>query len=291
MDDGEETAIARDVAGALAWWAEAGVDLCFDDQPARWISPAQPTALEAERLRMELREAPPLSTSNNAMGKSALVYGTKPRSPRTASREDALDLSAFPGDPASFAHWWMTESSIDAGRSGGRVRPRGPSGAALMVLVPEPEAVDDERLLSGPQGRLLAAIIMAMGLREENVYVASALPRHTPIPDWADLAARGVGDALARHVALISPQRLVAFGSGILSLLDHSLPQKTAEHHFFTHEEARIPLFAARSLEAIIARPAWKAELWKGLLDWLPIAFIESRSGATAEVDASPSAD
>ena len=266
MDGSDKFALAREVAGAIAWWREAGVDLCFDDEPAKWISPAQPTALAAERLRAELREAAP--TDAEALSSRSAVR--EPAGTPATRGEDAIDMTAMPDDLVQFASWWLSEPSLDGGRRGGRVPPRGVAGAALMVLVAEPEEEDAERLLAGPQGRLLAGIVSALGVGEDAVYVASALPRHTPMPDWAELAARGMGDALARHVILAAPQRLVAFGSGVLSLLGNSLPNNAAATRAFSHDGFSIPVFAARSLEAIVARPAWKAELWQGLLDWMP---------------------
>ncbi|MFD1959794.1 hypothetical protein ACFSHP_13575 [Novosphingobium panipatense] len=48
-----------------------------------------------------------------------------------------------------------------------------------MVVVEEPEAQDIDTLLSGSHGKLLDAILSAFGTDRHNVYLASALPRHT----------------------------------------------------------------------------------------------------------------
>ena len=235
------------IAGALGWWREAGVDFAFHDEPAVWISPAQPTAREGARAR-EAQHAPPLG--------------------HEAAPSPSPSPERWPADLALFAEWWLTEPWLDDGRSGGRVPPRGPREPRLMVLVPEPEREDRERLLSGAQGRLLAAMLAAMGVGEDEIYLASALPRPTPVPDWERLAAQGLGRVLTHHVGLVHPTRLLALGSDVLSLLGHDLPNNPADRREFDSQGLRIPLLGTRSLGSLLARPVWKAEVWQAWLDW-----------------------
>ncbi|MEM9017931.1 MAG: ABC transporter substrate-binding protein, partial [Verrucomicrobiota bacterium] len=63
------------------------------------------------------------------------------------------------------------------------VPPRGSARPDLMVLVIDPEQNDRELLLSGEKGKLLQRMLAAMGMNEDRVYIASALPRHTPMAD------------------------------------------------------------------------------------------------------------
>ena len=77
-------------------------------------------------------------------------------------RRDWLGESP-PADLAAFQKWWMEAPDLSPSRGFPRVPPRGERGAKLMVLVPQPEAGDSVRLLSGPQGRLLDAILAAIG--------------------------------------------------------------------------------------------------------------------------------
>ena len=78
-----------------------------------------------------------------------------------------------------------------------------------MVLVEEPEAEDSEALLSGPEGRLLDAMLAAFGLKREDAYLASVLPRHKPAPDWNVLMQQGIGQVIAHHIGLAAPERLL----------------------------------------------------------------------------------
>ncbi len=244
MDNRPNPGLSTDIAAALDWWREAGVDLDFSDDPADWLAPPE-SAQAAPAIAVPVRPAAP----------------EEPAAPTVAQAD-------LPATLADFAAWWLAEPTLDGGRSGGRVPPRGPAGAELMVIVPEPEPDDGAVLLSGPLGRLLDAMLAAMGLAGDAAYLASALPRHTPMADWADLGRQGIGQVLRHHVGLVRPKRLITFGSNILPLLDHDPAHSSAVLTHFNHEQGNIPLLVARELAALRERPRWKAGLWQGWLEW-----------------------
>lgn len=246
MDGATKPDIAAEIAGALEWWREAGVDCDFSDDPADWLTKA-PTP--------EPEVAPPSPAPKPA-------ETTPPRALIGGLPND------WPQDLASFQAWWLTEPSLDHGDIARRVPPRGAAGAALMILVADPEEGDCELLRSSPQGRLLAGIVAALGLDDSHVYVASALPRPTPLPDWRQLAADGLGAVIAHHVALAAPERLLILGSGVSSLMGHDPANKPEILPTFNHDRGSLPLLAAMDLAALLARPRAKAGLWQRLLDW-----------------------
>ncbi len=264
--------MAAEIAAALDWWRDAGVDCEFADAPANWLA-------EAEEQSAASAHAPRPRDGGDAgrQPRSAPgAYGAAERSPvpRREAADDvplntpAIDRAALPPDLAAFTAWWLSEPALDQGRASGRVPPRGRESAELMIIVPEPEREDGERLLSGPQGRLLDGFLAAAGVAPESVYAASILPRHTPMADWADVAARGFGAVLVHHVLLVRPRRIIAFGQNALPLLGHDPANSPAVLRTFNHEGATIPLLAGRSLAALLERPRWKAGLWQGWLDW-----------------------
>jgi DNA polymerase len=137
-----------------------------------------------------------------------------------------------------------------------------------MVLVIDPEEGDRERLLSGPQGRLLARILAAMRLADEAVYVASALPRHTPMADTAALAAGGMDSVTLHHIALVQPKRLVAFGANILPLLGHELTKDIVHLREINQNWGSIPLLANEGLDSLMSMPRLKARFWRRWIEW-----------------------
>ena len=161
----------------------------------------------------------------------------------------------------------MSEPILADGSIARRIAPRGAAGAELMIVVPEPEREDEAMLLSGPQGKLLDAMLKAFGLETNEVYYASALPRHLPGADWTAMAASGIGEVLAAHVALAAPKRLMVFGASVLPLLSHDPPQVPADLRIFNHGSVNVPMLACRSLAALLEQPRWKDRIWQAWLE------------------------
>lgn len=249
--------IADKMAAALDWWRDAGVDCDFHDDPADWLAkPAEPEPVaEGPRPSPQLqRTAMAEAATTAAAPKAAQIGGNGAPLPAT------LD---------AFARWWMEEPSLDGGRVAQRVPPRGHAHAAVMVLVAEPEAGDNDTLLSGREGQLLTAMLAAMGFAPDQAYVASCLPRHTPLADWQMLAAQGLGRIVRHHVGLAVPERLFILGGNILPLLGNDLPNSAQNSPRFNHEGLSVPLLAGPDLATMLARPGAKARIWR---DWLALS-------------------
>lgn len=254
MDHAPNSGLSRDIAAAFAWWTDAGVDHDYADDPADWL--ARPAAQ---------------GTPAEAGQPATLPVVARPAAslPPATLQPPPLAQADWPRDLDAFSRWWLEEPALDQGRLTGRVPPRGNRGARLMVVVEQPEAGDSETLLSGPQGRLLADMLAAMGIAPETSRIASVLVRHTPMPDWAGLAQAGFGDLLAHHIALAAPERLILLGSNILPLVGNNLTNFAENLPRFNHEGQSIPVFAARGLPALLERPRWKSGVWQGWLDWM----------------------
>lgn len=244
MDMEGKEGLAESIAAALDWWRDAGVDGDWLDEPKSWLAPPPEEAPAPDLPPIAAKVAPPPPSSQVA---------------------EPLEV---PGDLAAFREWWLAEPRLDGDRVADRVPPRGPAGAEVMLLVAEPEREDADSLLSGPQGRLLQAMLAAMGVTPERAYYASLLPRHTPHADWNAVARAGLGDVLCRHVALAAPKRLIVFGNSILPLLGNDPAQSTAFSLHFNREGLQLPMFAARDLAALLERPRWKAGFWRDWLAW-----------------------
>ena len=235
---------AGEIAGALEWWRDAGVDLDFTDAAQGWLPEPEAPAGPREF-------------------KAAAAPAPEPVPEARIGGDPAL----WPQDLAAFRQWWLDEPLLDDGIVRGRVPPRGDAGAALMILVSQPDSDDGDELLSGPAGRMLAAMLAAMRIGPEDVYLAAALPRHMPVPDWGALGRSGLGEVLRHHVGLVAPKRLLVFGEGVLSLLGNDLTQNAQNPSQFTHQGQAIGVLGARDL-ALLGRPAWKARFWRDWLDW-----------------------
>ena len=244
----------------LDWWGEAGVDLQFSDTASSWLQDPAENSGDGGSLQGAAQSAPQAAKAPAQARKTAAQ--AEPEQSPYPNKADC------PQNLADFAPWWLCEPSLDAGGAHPRVAPRGPENAELMVLVPEPEADDRDRLLSGPHGRFLDAMLGAMKIAPEEAYIASALPRHTPLADWDRLAAQGMGAILRHHIALAAPRRLILLGQSVLPLLGHDTAQRPAHSAFLNHGDTRIPVFAGWDIGSLLGRARARSGLWQKWLDW-----------------------
>jgi DNA polymerase len=247
MDNGANSALTEQIAAALDWWREAGVDGDLGDAPQCWMMPAPPADASAAVVQPQAVKA-------------------QPAAPPPPPAE--LDRSRWPQDFAAFAPFWLADPWLDQGRTSGRVPPRGGHQAEVMILVAEPEREDGDMLLAGPQGRLLSAMLAAMQIAPEQTYLASILPRPMPHADWGEIAARGLGLLACHHIAMAAPKRLIVFGNTILPLLGHDPANNSAAAAHFQQGSCKVPLLAARDLAVLLERPRWRAAFWQSWLDW-----------------------
>lgn len=249
--DTNDRSLGEALEAALGWWAEAGVDMAFVDAPQDWLAAEIPArAAKAAPALPPVEQRPPRISTQPA-----------------AVSPVAEDRSAWPGNFEDFAAWWLSELTL-APKGARRFAPIGPRGAKLMVLVPMPAEDEGETLLSGRSGKLLDAMLGAMGMSSASVYRASALPARIALPDWAGLGAAGLGDVLKRHIALAAPERILVFGRGdILTLLGHDSAQNAHHLRALNHESGSVPAGFEYDLETLLAKPGWKSGVWQRWLD------------------------
>ncbi len=261
-----DPSLAQEFEAALAWWQMAGVDCDFADDATAWL--AEPGAAPATA---GAQGVPPRRAGANAPVSSPQDIVARGLAPLPAATEQAVPArrdwlgDSPPADLAAFRQWWMETPDLSPSRGFPRVPPRGERGAALMVLVPQPEADDSDRLLDGPQGRLLANILAAMGLDESAVYIAACLPAHTPMADLPVLAAGGMDAVTAHHVKLVAPARLVAFGSALGPMLGGTSDQALREINYIA---GNIPVLSSEALDALMDMPRLKARFWRRWMEW-----------------------
>ena len=247
---------------ALDWWQLAGVDSDFSDDATDWLgkSAAASTASAPS-------DAATTASDGAKSGLSKPHNAERAVAAKPVKRVDLLGPNP-PKTLAEFHEWWLSAPGLDAIGPRGRIAPRGPEGAELMVLVTDPEHADRDTLLSGPQGRLLSRIIAAIGLSEGSVYFASALPRHTPMADTAAIAASGMDEITKLHVSLVAPRQVLAFGAGIPPLLGHGPTNDLSLLREINQTTSSIPLFVTEGLDAMMAMPRLKARFWRRWIEW-----------------------
>lgn len=248
---------------ALAWWQAAGVDCDFTDDATAWLADvtAGTTLLQASTSADAHRAA---AATRQSQAPSLTGVATASALAIPSSRRDLLGDSP-PGDLAAFRQWWVDAPELDTVRLNPRISPRGERGSSLMVIVPQPEESDSKRLLEGPQGRLLANILAAMGLNDSAVYFASALPCHTPMADLSAIGIGGMDAVLAHHIALAAPQRVLVLGTGLSTYL---IPEEDEHLREINQTVVNTPIMVSETLEAMLHMPQLKVRFWKRWIEW-----------------------
>ena len=250
--------VAQELHAAMDWWRDAGVDCDFTDDVTAWLqSPTAPGDNTAGETPIDRPKSP------------LLERATEPeaRAEAETSRSDFF-ADSKPQTLEEFREFWLSAPGLDAIGPRGRVPPRGNPGATLMVLVVDPEQRDGETLLSGPQGRLLNRILNAAGVANDDVYFASALPRHTPMADTASLAASGMDAVLAHHITLAAPKRLMAFGAGLTPLLGKDPSSRDSSLREINYTSPSPDTLLSEGLDSLMDMPRLKARFWRRWIEW-----------------------
>lgn len=225
----------------LGWWREAGFVDAVGDAPHDWFAkPAVARAVEPARL--ERRTTPP---------------SPAPRVPAAAAPKSL----ALPDNIAAFDQWIATAATIPGAEWSKRCLPTGPADASLMILadVPDPEDVAAGELFSGASGRLLDAMLGAIGRSRSDVRIASiALTR--PVAGRIDGPEASALIGIARHhVALVQPRHLLLLGQQASILF-------TAENQPDVNQDGiTMVTLAIHHPRLLIERPTLKRQAWEVL--------------------------
>lgn len=259
-----DLSLAREYEAALAWWRAAGVDCDFADDATAWLADAPFEAAPAQGSVAHDKSGSAHSRGQKREAASPRLAPV-PAPELPAPRPNLLGDSP-PTNLSEFRQWWLEAPALGTSRLNPRIPPRGDHGAALMVLVPQPEEHDRERLMEGPQGRLLANMLAAMGLDDSAIYLASALPCHTPMADFVAMGASGMDAVLAHHIALAAPKRLLVLGTGLAAMLGQA--QSAQPLREINHDAGKVPIMVSETLDAMMDMPRLKARFWRRWMEW-----------------------
>jgi len=268
--------LTDELASALDWWRAAGVDDDFEDEAISWL---------ADRAAQAPPEAAAETQTANTSGEqnAAFAHQSPMRPPATSQSGPASETAPEPapaiprtdffadGRPANlaeFREFWLSAPGLDVIGPRGRIPPRGNPEAETMVLVIDPEKADRDTLLSDTQGRFLQRILAATGIDPDNVYFASALPRHTPMADTHALAQGGMDAVLACHIALLAPKRLLGFGAGLAPLLGMGVKNPDTDLREFNMSAPEQSILMSEGLDSLMGMPRLKARFWRRWIEW-----------------------
>ena len=254
---GQSPTAALDAAESLlGFWAEAGVDACFEDAPVDRI---------AERVRpIRAPAAPVHSATPAAIGPD--VSGALAEARRLAA--EARDLTELAAAIAAFDGCGL---KFEGARQA--VFARGAPDAPVMVIGEAPGAEEDQQgaPFVGRAGKLLDKMLAAAGL-EGRVFITNTVywrpsGNRTPSPQEQLICS----PFLERTIALVAPKLLLLAGGasakallqrpeGILSLRGRWFDWRSAD------ESLSVPALPTLHPAFLLRQPAAKKKAWADLL-------------------------
>jgi len=227
--DGEREFTARELAGLLEWWVEAGVDVAVQEESRDWLRPPAPSTAAAAAPAANIAE------------------------PTHETLSELRD-------------WLAGSLQVPlASASAGRILPHGPENAAVMLLSDAPALEDlaSGQPIGGDAWTLAEKMLRAIGLGVDESYSASlsCFPsvgaRMTP----AELAA--CSEVARKHIALARPKRLLLLGDGPCRAL---LGQPLAAARGHVHKVEGVRTVATFHPRMLLQQPNHKAKAWADLL-------------------------
>lgn len=141
---------------------------------------------------------------------------------------------------------------------------------ADLLIIGEAPGADEDRQgepFVGRAGQLLNAMLWAIGLRREQVYIANILKcrppqNRNPTAEEA-VACQGFLD---RQIALIQPKLILSVGKiSAHSLLKSDAPVSRMRGRVHRYGQAQIPLLVTYHPAYLLRQPAEKAKAWADL--------------------------
>jgi DNA polymerase len=187
----------------LAFWADAGIDVCLEDEPVNRLA-------EAARL---VRAAPspvaslvPARPANPAQRRA---------SDETAALEQAKRLAAGAQTLEALAEALQGFEGCGLRRNLAHqpVLWRGLTPSKIMIIAEAPLAEDETEARPGPEGQLLERMLQAAGLQDRCILTHTVF-WHPPGGRAPSLAEQKICQPfLERAIGLIQPQYLLLLGA------------------------------------------------------------------------------
>lgn len=212
------------------WWQLAGVDSFVSETPRNWLARTAP-AQPAPAVQPVVVE-PPLPDRLDAFLIHLAGHHTGPGKGLLPS-----------GDPAS--------------------------DHMVLVDMPEPSDAAAGMLLSGAEGALFDAMLAAVGLSRQRIFLAPLLAI-TPPGGNSDPRRIEQSAVLARHlIRLVAPKSLLVIGdASARALFAMGLAEARSQRQFVKHGDDTIPAIVSFAPRFLIRNPLRKADSWRDLQLW-----------------------
>lgn len=281
------------LAGALAWWEEAGVADPLTLAPRAWLDrpvvvraarsrshaiesshPAQPRtgsgAVEARPSERGGTQPLPLPAEGKRSGQASTSSGWTGDGEAVSDGTGAvgagrpLALADLPTDLTTFRQWLATTPLPGLPDGGDRIVAEGPTSAAVAVVVARPAA--RHAVLDAPRRRLLTAMLKAIDLDIGDVALIPVVPSASGPAPQGELAD-AYRPLLLHHLSLTGAKRTLLLGDGpCRTALGGSSASLRGRWHDVNHGAGEVRVMASLDLDLLLAQPVCKRQAWADLL-------------------------
>lgn len=251
------------VESLLSFWADAGIDLCLEDEPVNRLT-------ETAQLMRAPPPPTPLRVAPAPRGPAAVNFAAL-----EAAAEKAKGLAAAAQTVEALAEAIMGFSDCPLRRDVAHqpVLWRGQPGGSVLIIGEAPTAGDQSmgQPFSGIEGRLLDRMLSAAGLTDQCLMMYSVF--------WQPAGDRGPAAAeqkiclpfLERAIQLTSPKALLLMGAasarGLLGRDDGVLAMHGRWQDWTSSDgQATLPAMVTLTPTFLLQQPSAKKKSWNDLL-------------------------
>lgn len=252
---GQQTTLLAD--SYCDWWALSGVESLVGENPADWLAQAAP---EQPVLKgpAPTEITPIIDIMAKGRAETVSHVPTKPDGP--------VEL---PTDWDSFQQWLAKGDAVPGSQWDAlRVLPVGPANAPLMLMTAWPE-IEDQRegtLFTGAAGKLLEAILHAIGRDRAQCYVASLAITRPPGGRCSDEDMADLERLMWHHVQIANPGQLLLLGNDMVRVLaGMSRSEATGKLLNINQDGVNVETVAVPHPATLLSRPTQKAAAWDSL--------------------------
>lgn len=263
-----------EIEALLRWYVDSGVDIALDETPHDRFSEGIADA-EARRLKAEeVRNAPP-AVKPPLPGRSASLTPIRPIPPTLAPDEAVQAARALASGVGTLEALRAAMEAFDGcalkRTASQMVFADGNPQARVMLMGEAPGADDDRegRPFSGAAGRLLDAMLDAIGLSRADVYLTHVAPWRPPgnrkptAPETATCLPFA-----QRHIELVAPDMLVCLGdTAVQALLGQrdGILRARGKAYEYALGARTLPAFAMLNPDYLLRQPLHKRLAWEDL--------------------------
>jgi len=254
----------------LAWYADAGVDVCLQDEPQNHFNAPAPQS------KTHTSEKPAPQKSQKDKGASSSTQEMRPEIatiPDAAAIQSATDLAASSQNIEDLKNKLEEFEGCNL-RFNARstVFAEGDPSSDLMIIGDLPDRDEDQQGIPfvGRSGTLLEKMLTSIGLDRTKVYLTTVLPwrppgSRPPTPKEADICR----PFIEKHIELVDPKYILILGSnasGILLNSKKGLPSLRGKWHQLEIAEKTYNVLPSFHPGYLLKQPSQKRLAWQDLL-------------------------